>query len=530
MGDRADGADCEIRPVGSVALSGLNSSRRTCTQGSRPGLLSVAPSGLPFPDTQHSALFTQHFSPLPSPMPRRKSLVILSQTFVPDPAAVGQYMTEVAVAMARRGHRVRAYASARGYEDASRRYPLREDLDGVDVRRLDFASFGKRHLALRVLGTASFMAQVFFRVMTERNLGGIFFSTSPPLVGFVAAIAGWLRGVPVAYWAMDLNPDQLIALGKLKATDPAARLLEAVNRFILRRSKLVVALDRFMADRLKRRADLDGKLLVVPPWPQEEELRAAAPSVGGTDMSTRPCPGPADTASESHGHEYMSVPPNQGDAGGTPAPQQGTSWPADRDANPFRLAHGLAGKFVVMYSGNHSPSNPLDTLLAATLRFRDDPTLVFAFVGGGTGKKAVEAHVAEHKLANVLCLPYQPLANLKHSLSAADVHVVSLGGEMVGIIHPCKVYGAMAVGRPILYLGPRPSHVTDLLDRSDFGRAVAHGDVDGCAAAVAALRDTPPAELARMGAVARAALAESLSQQALADRFCEALERALRLG
>ena len=37
------------------------------------------------------------------------------------------------------------------------------------------------------------------------------------------------------------------------------------------------------------------------------------------------------------------------------------------------------------------------------------------------------------------------LATLRESLSAADVHVVSLGADMVGIIHPCKVYGAMAV-------------------------------------------------------------------------------------
>ena len=435
-------------------------------------------------------------------MPRRKTLVILSQTFVPDPASVGQHMADVAVGMARRGHRVKVYASARGYEDPTRRYPLRETLTagagdggtsgGVDVRRLDFASFGKRNLALRVFGTASFMAQAFFRLMTERHLGGIFFSTSPPLVGFVAAVAGLLRGVPVAYWAMDLNPDQLIALGKLKATDPAARLLEAVNRFILRRSRLVVALDRFMAARLERRASLAGTLLVMPPWPHEDQ-------------------GAAD------GDEAATL-------------TAGPAWPDRRDDNPFRRAHGLTGKFVVMYSGNHSPSNPLDTLLAAALRFRDDRTLAFAFVGGGTGKKDVEAHAAAHRLANVLCLPYQPLSALRHSLGAADAHVVSLGADMVGIIHPCKVYGAMAVGRPVLYLGPRPSHVTDLLDAHAFGRAVAHGDVDACAAAIDALRRTPPDELAGMGRVARRALAESLSQKILANRFCDALERAMGLG
>jgi colanic acid biosynthesis glycosyl transferase WcaI len=185
-----------------------------------------------------------------------KTLLILSQVFVPDPASVGQHMADVAVEMACRGHRVKVYASARGYEDPTRRYALRENFHGVDVHRLDLASFGKKSILTRIAGTVSFMTQVLFRVLTEKNLGGIFFSTSPPLIGFVAALAGRLRSVPVAYWAMDLNPDQLIALGKLKPTDFAARILERVNRFILRRSDLVVALDRFMARRLEQRMPL----------------------------------------------------------------------------------------------------------------------------------------------------------------------------------------------------------------------------------------------------------------------------------
>src|SRR5262245_45962105 len=92
----------------------------------------------------------------------RKTLLIFSQTFVPDPASVGQHMADVAVEMARRGYRVRVYTSARGYDDPSRRYPKREDLHGVEVRRLALSSFGKKSIFTRVIGTASFMAQCFF--------------------------------------------------------------------------------------------------------------------------------------------------------------------------------------------------------------------------------------------------------------------------------------------------------------------------------------------------------------------------------
>ena len=327
------------------------------------------------------------------------------------------------------------------------------------------------------------MLQVMLRLLTERDLAGIFFSTSPPLVGFVASIVGWVRGVPVAYWAMDLNPDQLIALGKIKETDPLARLLEAVNRFILRRSALVIALDRFMAGRLEQRMPMQQKLLVMPPWPHEEHVTDDAP------------------ASEVD----------------------------SRSLNLFRQARNWGDRFVIMYSGNHSPSNPLATLLEASLRFGDDPDVVFAFIGGGLGKREIEAHIAQHKRTNVVSLPYQPIAALRHSLGAADVHVVSLGDEMVGIIHPCKIYGAMAARRPILYLGPRPSHVSDLLETHGFGKSVTHGDVKACVAAIQSLRRLPHQQLLKIGEVAKSVLAESLTQRLLCGRLCDRMEDALRL-
>jgi glycosyltransferase involved in cell wall biosynthesis len=348
-------------------------------------------------------------------------------------------------------------------------------LHGVEIRRIPFGSFGKKSLPLRVLGTASFMLQVFLRGLFMDNVDAIFFSTSPPLVGIIASLLHRLRGVPIAYWAMDLNPDQLIALGKLRAASPLARLLESANRLILRESSLIIALDRFMADRLAPRARrLRDKMLVMPPWPHEDHIQP----------------------------------------------------PAIED-NPFRARHGLNGKFVIMYSGNHSPSNPLTTLLRAAVELKDDPDLRFLFVGGGSGKKEVEQFIRQHKLTNMISLPYQPLFELGNSLSAADVHVVSLGEEMVGIIHPCKIYGAMAVGRPILYLGPRPSHISDLLDRHPIGWHVPHGDVSAAVTTVLQLKSSSRAQLQRSGSTARRVLDQTLNQRTLCDRLCARLEAVL---
>jgi glycosyltransferase involved in cell wall biosynthesis len=304
------------------------------------------------------------------------------------------------------------------------------------------------------------------------NLAGVLFSTSPPLIGVVATIVRMFRGVALAYWAMDLNPDQLIAMGKIPSHGLVARFLQTINRMILQNAALIVALDRFMVQRLYlSKAKLKDKLVIIPPWPHEQAVEPIAHS-----------------------------------------------------GNPFRQRLKLDGKFVVMYSGNHSPSNPLKTLLEAAVRMKNEPDVRFLFVGGGIGKEEVEQYIAQHNLTNVISLPYQPLSDLRYSLSAADAHVVSLGNDMVGIIHPCKVYGAMAVARPILYFGPKPSHISDLLDKHQFGIHVPHGDIDGAVNAVRQLQAASEKHRRVMGDTAQRVLESKLSQSRLCGQMCDGLE------
>ncbi|MBA3521595.1 MAG: glycosyltransferase family 4 protein, partial [Gemmatimonadales bacterium] len=275
---------------------------------------------------------------------------------------------------------------------------------------------------------------------------------------------------PIKYWVMDLNPDQLVALGIVTESSMVARIFDRLNRMILRRAADVVVLDRFMAERVNRKLDVSAKLTVIPPWPHEDHLEQV---------------------------EHRS--------------------------NPFRERHGLEDKLVLMYSGNHGPSNPIATLLEAAGRLHDLPDVIFLFVGGGVGKREVEAATGP----TIRSLPYQPLQELKYSLSAADVHLVTVGDGVVGIVHPSKVYGALAVGRPVLLLGPQRSHVAELIEQYQVGWRVAHGDVDGAERVLREIARTDPGELAAMGARARELVRTRLGKAALCGRFCDIMERGL---
>ena len=406
-------------------------------------------------------------------MPRgrrgRPTLLVLSQVYLPDPASVGQHMADVASAMAARGHRTVVLTADRGYDDPARRFARREELDGVEVRRLPLSSFGKGSIIIRVLGGLAFALQAIWAGLRLGRIDRVLVSTSPPLAQLAGLLVSRIRRVALTLWVMDLNPDQMVALKLLPPGHPVVKAFDWLNRRVLARARDVIVLDRFMAERVLAKLDVRDKLTVLPPWPHEDHLS-----------------------------------------------------PTPREGNPFRREHGLDGKLVVMYSGNHGPSNPIRTALDAALRLREDPRFAFVFVGGGIGKSEVDAVAGP----TILSLPYQTLDRLRYSLSAADVHLVTIGDAVVGIVHPCKVYGAMAVARPILLIGPEQSHVGDLLAREEIGWRVAHGDVDGLVALLRTLADRGTGRLGEMGRRARRALEHGLGKDDLCGRLCDILEQA----
>ena len=146
----------------------------------------------------------------------RRTVLIISQVYVPDPAAIGQHLADVAQELVRRGHRVIVYTADHGYDDPSTAYPRREIIDGVDVRRLPFSSFGKSSIAIRIVGGSFFVGQVILRALFARGIDAVVVSTSPPMGPLAAVLVGLMHRARVKYWVMDLNPDQMVALGMLR--------------------------------------------------------------------------------------------------------------------------------------------------------------------------------------------------------------------------------------------------------------------------------------------------------------------------
>jgi colanic acid biosynthesis glycosyl transferase WcaI len=384
-------------------------------------------------------------------------VLILNQAFYPDVVSTAQHASDLAAGLADAGHEVWAIASNRGYDNPQLRFAAREQWHGVKIVRVGSSGFGKQARWRRTLDFATFMLRCAFAMATLPRVDVVVALTSPPLISFLAALSVPLKARSFVIWSMDVNPDEALAAGWLRRNSLAARFLDAISRYTLRRADRVVVLDRLMRDRIKAKGVSEQRISVIPPWSHDDHVKFDA---------------------------------------------------AERDG--FRREHGLTNKFVVMYSGNHSPCHPLDTLLGAARNLQNREDIVFCLVGGGSEHRRLQRIAEDERLANVRFLPYQPMNRLSASLSSADLHVVVMGNEFPGIVHPCKVYNILSLGVPFLYVGPADTHISDLMEEEPrCGARFDHSDATGVAARIAAAADA--------GLLPSAAL--NLSPSVLAARF-----------
>jgi colanic acid biosynthesis glycosyl transferase WcaI len=353
--------------------------------------------------------------------------LVISQVFWPDTASTAQHLFDLAEELVRKNHSVTVYSSRYAYENSQIKFPRTENHGKIRIHRINNTGFGKKYTIGRLIDFASFNFLLFFKLLSLRknSFYAIIGMTSPPLVSFFGAYIARRKNMKFIYWVMDLQPELSIASGLIKRGSFLAGILERIGNYIIRNADISIVLDKYMRDYLIMRGANERHLYIVPVWPVVEE-----------------------------------------------------SFCGIREENPFRKENNFGGRLVVMYSGNHSYIHPLDTLLNAALKLENEKDFLFVFIGEGVRKKEVNKFVEQHKLDNILQLPYQPRNRIHESLGSSDLQVVIMGNDLVGYTHPNKIYGAMYIGKPILYIGPDPSHVTDIIKSLEANISVNHNQVD----------------------------------------------------
>ena len=353
--------------------------------------------------------------------------LIITQVFYPDTVSVSQHVSDLAFKLIEEGNSVTILSSRNPYEEKNNIYKSKDCIKGVNIVRLYQSSFGKKNIFSRIVDFFTFYCAITFKLFfLNRNKYDVILGTTvPPLLSFIGVVIAKWKKIKFIYWVMDLQPELSIASGLIKKKSLFAYIFTFLGNYIIENSDKIISLDRFMTKYLLSRGAKESTIKTIPVWPVLNE-------------------------------KFQSI----------------------RISNPFRIENKFGDKIVIMYSGNHAYVHPLDTLLGAALKMQFNSNFLFVFVGGGVRKKDVTEFKNKYNLANIVQLPFQPRENIHISLGSSDIQVVILGDGQVGYTHPNKVYGAMYVAKPILYIGPPKSHVIDILDNLAGNIIVKHGQID----------------------------------------------------
>lgn len=353
------------------------------------------------------------------------SILFINRVYPPDRGATGRLLCDLAQGFARHGWRVSVLCSGS--------HSCVEQDGPVTVRRV-----GTPGRCRSALGGAWALTLLALAALRAPKADVVVTLTDPPLLVLGGRLAAFFKRVKHIHWCQDLYPDLLPVLG-YRIPQFFLDRLQIWSRSALRSCDRVVAIGRCMARHLTQGGLDPRKIEILPNWPDLDLVYVAPEPSSAQPRTTRASP--------------ASIRP----------------WD--------RLLKDESRKFRVLYAGNIGKAHPFESFLdAAEIVAARYPEIEFVFVGDGKGHEALAAERARRGLTNIRQLPWQPVDQLRALMESGDVHMVSMKPEAVGMLVPSKIYSAIAVGRPCIFVGPHGSESARVLSDYRAGVTVPPGN------------------------------------------------------
>jgi glycosyltransferase involved in cell wall biosynthesis len=202
-------------------------------------------------------------------------ILFLNQFYIPDVAATGQLLADVAEQLAAQGHEVHVICSRRTYSRGEKVLPAIEVINDVHVHRVTTTGFGRGSFIGRTIDYFSFYVMTGWRALRLSRPDVCVSLTTPPFISLIGWILSRLKGTRSVIWAMDLYPDIAVAYGILSEKALFYRLLTRLNSVLYRDAAAVISLGETMTERLKLLGVPADSLHTVHNWVPSEQIASA---------------------------------------------------------------------------------------------------------------------------------------------------------------------------------------------------------------------------------------------------------------
>lgn len=402
-------------------------------------------------------------------------LLICNQFFPPDFAATGQLLEELAQHLSRMGLKIRVFTSQPGYAFTDPSAPRCENRGSLTIQRTRTTRIWPKRIRGKVVGGLLYSVRACLHLLRTANQADlIVLTTSPPYLLFLGFVAYWLLQIPFVCIVYDLYPDVAVELGVISAQHWLTRLWRWMNIQVWKHSAGIIVLSPSMKRHIEMQVPkLESKIHVIHSWANPDYLQ-----------------------------------------------------PLAKTENPFAREHNLVEYFTVLYSGNMGRCHDMDTILEAALLLKDEPSILFLFIGDGAQKQHCLNWVKTHELPNCRFLPYQTKETLPYSLTACDLALVSVKPGMEKMIAPSKLYGHLATGKPIGIICSPNAYLRDMVAEGKFGCCFDNHAAEALVHFIYSLHQDPQLAL-EMGTRGRAYLEQRFTPEKIAKEYLQVFQHCL---
>jgi glycosyltransferase involved in cell wall biosynthesis len=403
------------------------------------------------------------------------NLLVVSQYFHPEKFRINDLVTELVA----RGHRVTVLTGLPNYpsgtfHDGYGYFGAKEEVVfGAKVVRVLLIPRGSGSGARLFLNYLSFMIFASFAVLFRLKgpFDAIFvFEPSPITVGVPAMVARLRFRAPILFWVLDLWPESLTAVGRVKSRRVLAAL-DRLVRMIYRSCALVLVSSRAFAANVVEHDGHADAVRYFPNWVEPE-------------------------------------------------------YNAGLDADLPALPSGVR----IVFAGNMGAAQDIPTILSAAEAARDLEDVNWIFAGDGRLAKWARDEVARRGLSSrVHFLGQLPATKMYALFQEADALLISLRSDpLFDKTVPGKLQSYLAAGRPVLAM--LDGEGAQIVAEAGAGWVCAAGDAGGLVANVRALTGASVETRNRMGEAGRAYAKEHFDRKMLMDQLEDWLRDAVDNG
>ena len=335
-------------------------------------------------------------------------VLVFYHYFHPDDVVSARHLTDLATGLAGAGCRVEAMPCNRACRSDDV-FPRQATYRGVRITRLYRPGLRQSSIIGRLVNL-TWMLCAWSLVALRRRPDVVIVGTDPILSVLVALPWKLIRPrTRILHWCFDLYPDAAEASGMIRPGGLVARLVRRLTAGAYNRCDLVADIGECMRRRLPA---MHATQVTLTPWALTE------PSA----------PLPVDQAERQRIFGDTSL--------------------------------------AILYSGNFGEAHAFERVLAMARQLRG--RAVFAFSIRGNRVADLQAAVTAED-DNIRFVDFAEEAKLAARLACADLHLVTLRSGWEGIVVPSKFFGALAIGRPILFDGPVDSAIAGWIREHGVG-------------------------------------------------------------